>query len=442
MQDHFTMVVEEILEESEDQAQIIADGNLDLSTYEEPDGPALEDQVHQAVDREKELINIQEMLQSSGGVSRDMASSFQDVLPEGMALESFTTRVTHTNHAMCLEFIGTAIKLVALTGVVAILGSIGYVVYRVVKWKKSLPNNKLDKAVSGMIATVEEKLKSAVTELSHMFPEIEHKEMTWKKTEGVVMAATTVGCQEIDIPMLNGDYKSLAGAAGSETMTQAQEISKFFKDAIFPQLDKMVKGGTTKDLDHVTQKLQEFKFEDRVSTHLERFGHDMQLDFNTPQQVCEKFRGKYTQPVLASELPHRLGSSKLAASPLPEQAIQTMFKAQAIMVELFGRIQRYEKSMDKSKELPADYIAEVRGLLTKCKEPISSLADVFTITEIEVTSQKRCCKIKATGAANGFKSVSEYYQEKAKQDKDNSKQYNECARFLKKMFEPLAAALR
>lgn len=442
MEDYFTMKVESILEDLDDGEQAAVDSGLDLPTYEDADGPSLEDKVHAAVERETELINIQEMLSSSGGVSREMATSFQELLPPDMALESFTSQVTRTNHAMCVEFIGTAIKLVAMTGVIAILGSIGYVVYRIVKFKKRMPNNKLDKAVSGIIATCEEKLKSAVTELSHMFPEIEHKEVTWKKQEGVTMAAVTVGCQEIDIPMLNGDYKSLAEMAGQDTFTQANQISAFMKKDVFPQLDKMMKGGTSKDIDDVSQRVQEFKFDDLVSKHLERFGHDMQVQFNKPSEVCQKWREKYCQAVTASDLPHRLQSSKLASSPLPDKSVQTMFSAKAVMVELAGRISKYEKSMDKSKELPADYIGQVKELLEKCKAPISSLADVFTIVETEVTSQKRCCKIKAHGAANGFKAVTEHYREMAQKDKENAKMYNDCAKYLKKMFEPLAAALK
>lgn len=440
-QDYFSMRMESILEDLEGELEV-DDSQEDLSAVQEPNIEQLEDDLYRAEERQQELVNIQEMLIDSGGVSRAMAENYKDLLPTEMALESFTTQVTGTNHKMSLEFIGTAIKLAATAGVIAVLGTVGYVVYRIIKFKKRLPNTKLDKQVTAMFNTVEDKLKTAISEMRDLFPDVQHQDLSWSRGDGLVQAALVNQCQEIDMDMLSGQYKSLADLAGADTMRQAQGIDKFFKEGIFPELDKMIKAGTGKDVENVTKKLQEYEIDDVTSQHLQRFGHDKQLKFDHPSKVCEAFRAKYTGPISASEIPSKLGNVKAGSAAINESVIQTMFKAQSIMVGLADRIQGYEKRLDKNKELPGDYLSEVRGLIQKCKEPLGSLADVFTIVEIEVASHKRSSKIKAGAVSNGFKAVAEFYQEQAKTDKENSKSYKACMNHLKKIFDPIAAALK
>lgn len=440
-QDYYSMQMESILEDLEGELEV-DESQEDQSAIQEPNIAQLEDNLYRADERQQELVNIQEMLTEAGGVSRAMAENFKELLPPEMAMESFTAQVTRTNHVMCTEFIGTAIALVAMTGVLAVLGSVGYVVYRIMKFRKRLPNAMMDKKITAMVNTVEDKLRTAITELRHLFPDITHQDFSWNRQDGLIQSAIAVGCQEIDVVMLSGQYKGLADVAAVDCSTQAKGIEKFFVSGIFPELDKMMRAGSNKDVDNVTKKLQEYQLEDLVSKHLERLGHDRHLSFTNSEEVCVKFRDRYTQPVSATEIPGRLGGVKINASAMNEEPVQTMFKAQAIMIGLASRIQQYEKRIDGSKELPKEYLAEVKGLLQKCKGPLGSLADVFTIVEVEVGSHKRCAKIKAGAVSNGFKSVSGYYQEQAQTDKENARQYRACVQHLKKLFDPIAAALR
>lgn len=436
-QDYFSMQMESIFEDLEQ-----SDGEEDLATLQEPDIAQYEDDLFKAESRTQELVNIQEMLIESNGVSRGMAENFKDILPDTIALESFTGQVTRTNHAMSLEFIGTAIALAATAGVVAVLGSVGYLVYKIVKFKRSLPNLQMDKQVTAMVNSVEDKLRSAITELRSLFPDINHQDLSWKREDGLIQAAIANHCQEIDILMLSGKYKSLASGIGMSATEQSRAIEKFFKEGIFPELDKLVKAGTGKDVENVSQKLQEYQLTNLVSPHLLQFGRELHLKFDNPEQVCAKFRESYTGPISANDLPARLRTISLSTATLDDKDVRTLFKAQGIMLSLADRIQQYERRMDKSKELPGEYLAEVKGLLQQCKAPLESMADVFTIVEIEVASQKRSAKIKAGAVANGFKSVSEFYQEQAKVDKAGSKDYKSCATHLKRLFDPIAAALR
>jgi hypothetical protein len=409
---------------------------------EEPDIKSLEDDLFKAQEREQELINIQEMLVEQSGVSRAMAENFRDVLPGDFAMESFTDQVTNTNHVMSLEFIGTAIKLVAAAGVVAVLGGVGYIVFKIMRFKKRLPDMRMDKVVTGMVNTVEDKLRTAITELSHQFPELDHQELKWTREEGIVNAAVRQGMLEIDMDMLSGKYHSLSAIAGTDAMTQAAITEKFFKSTIFPELDKMIKAGTGKDLDNVSGKLADVKIEDRISAHLERFASDKKISFNNHSDIAQKFRDQFSKPVSASELPGRLKGITINSTAMPEEAITTMFKAQGVMTYLAGQIQTYEKKLKGNKDLPGDYAAQVKELLEKCKPILNALADVFSIVETEVESHKRCSKVKAMAVSNGFKAVSEFYQERAKSDPDNSGEYRKCVGYLKKMFDPIAAALK
>ena len=413
-----------------------------LPTYGEDEGSDLDDQIHVAQVREDELVNIMEMLQSTGGVSREMASGFKDVLPEHIAMESFTSQVTKTNHVMCLEFVGTAIKLAAAAGLVAVIGAIGYAIYRITKTQKRMPKNKLDKAVSAAFSSAEEKLKVVVEGLKHEYPNIEHKDLNWNKQEALVQAAIQAQIQELDLRMMSGTYSSLIEKAAPDALAQANEVKTFFESSIFKELEKMTRGGTGKDLEGVTQKIQEFKFEDRVSKHLDRFGHDMQVNFERPDQVCEKFRAKYQRGVSAEEVASQLKNAKAGVANIPEQSATTMYKAQDVMTGLLSRIKAYEKKMDKTKELPADYVAQMKGVLQKCKEPISSLGDIFAILEIEISSQTRCAKIKGMAVADGYKSVANHYKEKTLTDKEHRNEYRACVKVLDKAFDDIRASLK
>lgn len=446
-----TMQMEELLEDLEGNeelanpeaplAQEDADGNA-IPLPEEVDGDSLEDQAHAAMTRADELILVREMLTETGGVSREMVGGFKDVLPEGFALESFTRQVTSTNHRMCLEFVGTAIKLVMLTGVIAVLGTIGYALYRISKTKKRMPSNKLDKAVSAIFGTVEEKLKILVEGFKHTHPELEHPEVKYDRAEALSQAAIAAGVQELDLLMMSGKYKPLVQAAAPDVMAQAQEINKFFQSSVFPELEKLVRGGTGKDIDDISKKVMEFQFADRVTGHLTAFGKEMHLNFSKPDEVCDKFRTKYTMGVKAGELDSRLRSVSVAAASLPEDAMSTMYKAQDMMTSLTSKVAAYEKKMDKSKELPGDYVTQVKELLQKCKEPIRSLADVFTILEVELASQKRCCKIKALAVSSGYKAVAEFYQVKAASSGEQRAGYRDCLRLIQSEFDGVKAALK
>lgn len=411
-------------------------------TYGETDGADLEDQIYAAQQREDELVNIVEMLQTSGGVSRDMANSFRDVLPEHMALESFTAQVTKTNHVMCLEFVGTAVKLAAAAGLVALVGAIGYAIYRITKSQKRMPKNKLDKAVSAAFASAEEQLKVVIERLKHEYPDIEHKDLNWNKQDALVQAAVQAGVQELDVRLMSGTYSSLIEKAAPDSFAQAQQVKQFFESTIFPELEKMTRGGTGKDLEAVSGKLQDFKFEDRVSKHLEAFGRDMQVTFEKPEQVCEKFRAKYSRGVPADEVARQLKGGKMGPANIPEQSAAQMYKAQDVMTGLLSKIKAYEKKMEKTKELPADYVGQMKAVLQKCKEPISSLGDVFAILEIEIASQTRCAKIKGMAVADGFKSVSNHYQEMALTDKEHKAQYRACVKELDKAFDGIKSGLK
>lgn len=438
-QDYYSMRMESILEDLEPE---IPDEDDDAAALQEPDIQALETDLYQADQRQAELTHIQEMLVETNGVSRAMAENFKDVLPAEMAIESFTSQITSTNHKMSLEFISTAIKLVAVAGVLAVLGGVGYLVWKLVKFKKRLPNNKMDKQITAMFSSVEDKLRSAISELRHLFPDVEHQDLTWKREEGLVNAAITSRIHEIDVEMLTGQYKSLSALAGADCMRQAQSIDEFFVKAIIPELEKVMKAGSGKDVQAISDKVEGFKVEDLVGQHLDRFGKDKHLRFNTPAEVCPAFRTKYSAPIPANEIPSRLGNLSASATTMDEKVISTMFTAQDIMTVIGGKIQGYEKRLDKNKELPSEYVADLRALLEKCRVPLNSLADVFTIVELEVESHKRSSKIKAMAVSNGFKAVSEFYQEQAKTNKEKAKDYKSCVQHLKKLFDPIASALK
>lgn len=409
---------------------------------EQPSEDELDDAVFEAHGRETELVNIMEMLQSSGGVSRDMANQFRDLLPPEMAMESFTVQVTQTNHVMAMEYVGTAIKIAAAAGVVAVLGAVGYLIYRITKSRKRMPKNKLDKAVSAAYGTAEEKLKVVLEGLKHEFPDIEHVELKWNKEEALVQMAIQCQMQELDLRMMTGTYKSFVGMAGPDALVQANEIKKFFDSAVFPELDKMLKAGTGKDVDDITKKIQEFKFTDTVSKHLDRFGHDMQVNFERPDQVCEKFRAKYSRGVSAEDAASKLKGVKPNGVDVPEQAAVGMYKAQDIMTQMLVKVKNYEKKLEKTKELPADYVAQIKGVLEKCKPPLKSLGDVFNILEMEIASQTRCAKIKGLAVAEGYKNVANHYKERAITDKEHRASYRACVKVLDKSFDDIRGAMK
>lgn len=98
--------------------------HVTLESMEELEIGQIED-IKATVEEDRRQIEMAlELLEQTGGVSREMATQFADYLPPTMVMESFTSQPTGTNYQMVKESLSTGLKVAIAVGVVAGLGAL------------------------------------------------------------------------------------------------------------------------------------------------------------------------------------------------------------------------------------------------------------------------------------------------------------------------------
>jgi hypothetical protein len=115
---------------------------LTLESMEGMEIEQIDDLVSQIADDRAQVEMSLELLQSTGGVSIDLANQFKDYLPADMALESFTTQPTNTNYEMTQEALSTTLKVIIAAGVIAGLGTLIWLMMRASGKGQATPNAK------------------------------------------------------------------------------------------------------------------------------------------------------------------------------------------------------------------------------------------------------------------------------------------------------------
>lgn len=390
-----------------------------------------------------ELMALESLVQNGGLVSQSMAYQFKDRLPASHPLSSFTHLPTKVNHGIALESLGGAIKLVGLASTLALVGGLGFLVYKIIKRRKLMPKNELDKKISAAFVSVEEKLKSGIEELKSMHPDIKHPSFNWSREEAVVRVAGRSNFTECQAEIMGGKYAFMNEKLYSIAVEQGKEICVFLETQFVKQVETLMKRGTEDDITELEQVLSGFKVSDKAHVELLEFLKTHGIEVTEGTNPSQAWSEKYDVKLEEAQIKARIGTINPAFRPMGDGGLNNMLKIQERMAKVFQTLDKATKSLEGKKgEVGGNYATKLKELVNKAKEPLSSLADVFGISDLEVKAFNGCTRVKAEAVADGFNYVTGQYRDFGQSDKPNAKAYKDCQAHVAKMFESVKSSLK
>lgn len=390
-----------------------------------------------------ELMALESLVHGGGLVSQSMAYQFKDHLPASHPLTSFTHLPTKVNHGIALESLGGAIKLVGLASTVALIGGLGFLVYKIIKRRKLMPKNDLDKKVSAAFVSVEEKLRAGIEELKSMYPDAKHPAFNWSREEAVIRVAGRSNFTECQAEIMGGKYAFMPDKLYSVAVEQGKEICVFLETQFLKQVESLMKRGTEDDIKELDAVLAGFKVSDNADTQLREFLKTHGIEVGEATSPIQAWTEKYDVKLEADAVKARIGTVNPSFKPMGDSGLNQMLKIQERMAKIFATLDKATKSLEGKKgEVGGNYAAKLKELVAKAKEPLSSLADVFGISDLEVKAFNGCTRVKGEAVADGFNYVVGQYRDYAQSDKPNAKAYKDCQAHIGKMFESVKSSLK
>lgn len=389
------------------------------------------------------LMALESLVTGGGLVSQSMAYDFKDLLPRSAPLASFTHLPTKVNYGIAVESLGGAIKLVAIAGAVALIGGVGFLVYKIIKRRKLMPKNDLDKKVSAAFASIEEKLKVGIQELQTMHPDVKHPVMNWTRLEAVVRVSERRGVTECQAEILNGKYPFMSDKLYGIAAEQGTQICVFLETQFVKQVEQLTKMGTEDDITALDQALNSFSVTSAADDELREYCKSLGLTVGPEDSSLHIWQQKYGVRLENTVIKERIGSVVPNFKPMGDQGLKKLLIVQERMAKVFARLDKATKALEGKKgEVGGNYTTKLKELVTKAKEPLGILADVFGVSDNEVQAYNNCTRIKAEAITDGFTYVSDQYADLEKTDKGNAVAYKDCQAHLRKLFSNVKEAIK
>lgn len=393
---------------------------------------------------EEKLANyvaLESLLVKEGKVSRSVAETFQDLLPAGVMLQSFTVEPTKVNHKMATESIGTAIKVAALAGVAVLIGGLGMVIYRILKRRKELPNNELAKKITAAFASVDSKLKTGVDELKSMFPSLEHPQLNWTRSEAIVRVASSMNIKEIDVRIMEGNYGYLDSKTLQVAVDQGKRINDFIVKNVLPTLKSLATAGTGEDLDALDKTISEFTLGEELPKAIKVYVSSLKIEVGEDPIVS--FREEMLKDIPSDKISERISNIDPQFKEVDVKGQTALLKVKSDLEGTYKSLESIANSLKGKKgEVSSNYHTRFKELIVKVQAPLKSLDGIFEIREQETAGFNRLNDIKAKTVSDGFKTISESYLQKANSDKENAGKYKDCVNHLKKLFANIKESVK
>lgn len=389
------------------------------------------------------LMALESLVSGGGLVSQAMVYEFKDLLPRSAPLASFTHLPTKVNYGIAVESLGGAIKLVAIAGALALIGGVGFLVYKIIKRRKLMPKNDLDKKVSAAFASIEEKLKVGIQELKTMHPDIQHPQFNWTRLDAVVRVAERRGVTECQAEIINGKYPFMSDKLYGIAADQGTQICVFLETQFVKQVEQLTKMGTEDDITALDQALNSFKVTGAADDELREYCKSLGITVGPEDSSLHLWQQKYGTRLENSDIAARIGSITPNYKPMGDQGLKKLLIVQERMAKVFARLDKATKALEGKKgEVGGNYTTKLKELVERAKEPLSVLADVFGVSDNEVQAYNNCTRIKAEAITDGFTYVADQYADLEKTDKPNVKAYQDCQSHLRKLFSNVKEAIK
>lgn len=222
----------------------------------------------QALTTRSHLEGTMSHLQKINGTSRAYAMGYQDLLPAGFAMESFTPHVSKQNYEMSLESLGLAIRMVTALAVVGALGVVAYKLLTLSQKKVGTYNERRFKAIFAL-AKVESKVLDRFAHLGDFESQVAklaREQFAVQGTDSSVLRTLTDeilrrtlkerNSNRLVASMLSGKFLSLAPFLKSH----GQDLTRYFDEVantfVGKTVDEMIEIGAEGNLDTFAASLQ------------------------------------------------------------------------------------------------------------------------------------------------------------------------------------------
>ena len=377
--------------------------SLSLESLEEL--AAEQTQIYRMMAEQKSVLN------RLGGVSRAHADSMREVLPANIALESYTSTVTKTNYVMTQEALSGGMKLVAMAGVIAVLGGVYYVLKHIAKKGDDKPNVKL--AVNaqrslGAAVSATKNIRKLVS-VSPEFAELE-KALRQKELEGEALLESVKksGVSMMGLLMLDHRYR-LFSTHGAEMLKTAQSIDSFIRGTVMVNVKEILAKGEKSDDFDLTFPVGDIDFS--VGKAMEDWMGQNNLphvDAHNFEAVRRMIADNLYRTANEEEIAKHLGKDGLEASArkdvasfFPEQSVVNFSRARILLNDLADDLEKAAKELEGSK-VAAHIVADLKEQLAKGKETIKITAEAFDLHDNEKAVYERVAKVKGQTVSQIF----------------------------------------
>lgn len=442
----FTMGLEDLKEDLEgNQWKLGEDGETVLIDEE---GQVIEEPVLVS-DGESELqeldslMALEALLSTDGLVSRTAMEPVQQYLPSHIPVQSFTNIPTRVNHGVALESVTGAIHLVASAGVIALLGGIGFLLYKMSKKKKLMPKTELDRKITAAYTSIEEKLKVALQELNNMHPNIKHPAMNWSRQDSTVHMATNRGVNEVSAMILGGKYPFMSDRLYAASADQGKKVCDFIENNMLKQIQELEKRGSEDDLTELETTLNNFKVPDHAHKEIVDYCKTLGLTIGEEDSPSTVWKDHFTKALERESVKEKIGNIQPNHKPMGEGGIKKLVAVQERIASVNAKFTKIMKSLEgQESQVSGNYARKLKELTGRVKELLSSVSDGFTISDAEVQAFNTCAMIKADVVGDGFNFLRTQYLDFSKTDKDNAKAYKECIAHLTELFSSIKSAIK
>ena len=369
------------------------------------------------------LEDQHKLISATGTTNREQAEAYKDQLPEGFALESFTTLPTRTNVAMALEALSTGIKIALMAGVVAVVGAAVFFLMRA-------GSRRIDKVDARRAESVERAFTMSIKSVENFGRSFaagragQNKEfdefMRKSEERGMLYDFASLlrkggGDIELVRGMVSGDYNPLHAKVGSAMYNDARMLDTYSRDVINRAIHDAIRQGSSGTVESILGKAMVDPKGRKTEVHtvktLMDWATSAGIGGETVSDVERKFRAKYLANVEISLLMTAGDHGKHQRAPFGmwESSAKEALRAQAILIGLGRDMEETAKRLESAQKLnevvPREVVSAIRDICDQTKEHCHAYDLIFMILAAEARALNQITSAQGKAISDVFREV-------------------------------------
>lgn len=380
------------------------------------------------------LEDQHKLISATGTTNREQAEAYKDQLPEGFALESFTTLPTRTNVAMALEALSTGIKIAMAAGIVALLGATVFFLTRA-SGRKAEKRMEADlahaieqsfwqtfDASAELRARAEQMAQQRASADAANGLEARQREAATRRevadfqTQFVAKLGSKVPT-ELLLRVATNNYTELSHFLSMTLHNDVREFSRYIKEVLLHTIDAAKELGAEGTVESVQAKagtrFKKNELKGQLIDQLKAWAKKESLDGDSVTAIESSFRAKLLKPVNPSDLASAIKGAAVSKGTdfgSSERANRQMLDAKGVLAELaevvHKAVGRLEDSSGTRSPIPREVNQAIRAIADQAKEFAHGFDLIFAIYAVENQTLNQVLKAKAEVTGEFLRDVS------------------------------------